>query len=202
MMIMPLFPKALLHLDSPGIGFKENDWEEFSKAFEENFKAKFGDFYEKHQEDIQRMLEDVHDKVNNKFDKEWELKIEDFAQEQAEWARTSRDQWQRAAKLMSEQDEHMQREQESLKAHQREFERNHHELEKTMRALEERTRLFEEKMKEQLIKDGYLGKDEKLETMHWRNGKLEINGKKIKPDDEKKYNEIHDKYLKHPGKFE
>ena len=28
------------------------------------------------------MLEDVHEKVNNKFDQEWELKIEDFAQEQ------------------------------------------------------------------------------------------------------------------------
>ncbi len=31
--------------------------------------------------------------------------------------------------------------------------------------------------------------------MHWHNGKIEINGKKIKPEDEKKYNEIHDKYF-------
>jgi len=50
-------------------------------------------------------------------------------------------------------------------------------------------------MKEQLIKDGYLGKDEKLESMYWHNGKLEINGKKIKPEDQKKYDEIHDKYF-------
>ena len=78
-----------------------------------------------------------------------------------------------------------------------------------MKALEESNRLFEEKMKEELIKDGYLGKDEKLETMHWQNGKIEINGKKIKPEDEKKYNEIHDKrfegcqvFPKVPGKFE
>ena len=62
-----------------------------------------------------------------------------------------------------------------------------------MKALEESNRLFEEKMKEQLIKDGYLGKDEKLETIHWQDGKLEINGKKIKPEDEKKYNEIYKK---------
>ena len=110
---------------------------------------------------------------------------------------------------MSQQDEHMQREQENLKAHQREFERSHLEFEMRMKALEESNRLFEEKMKEELIKDGYLGKDEKLETMHWQNGKIEINGKKIKPEDEKKYNEIHDKrfegcqvFPKVPGKFE
>ena len=76
-------------------------------------------------------------------------------------------------------------------------------------ALEESNRLFEDEMKEQLIKDGYLGKDEKLETMHWQNGKIEINGKKIKPEHEKKYNEIYDKrfegcqvFRKVPGKFE
>ena len=83
-----------------------------------------------------------------------------------------------------------------FEAQHREFERNHQEFEKSMKAFEERNRLFEEKMKEQLIKDGYLGKDEKLETMHWHNGKIEINGKKIKPEDEKKYNEIHDKYFR------
>ena len=61
-MMMPTFPDGTCsRLDSPGFGFNENDWEEFSKEFEENFKTKFEDFYEKHQEDIQRMLEDVHE---------------------------------------------------------------------------------------------------------------------------------------------
>ena len=195
MMIMPPFPEVLLQLDSPGIGFKDNDWEEFSKEFEENFKAKFGDFYEKHQEDIQHMLEDVHEKANNKFDKEWELKIENFAQNREGWAKAVGDRWQREAELLSQQDEHMQREQKSFQAQQGEFERNRLKFELRMGALKESTRLWEEKMKEQLIKDGYLGKDEKLESMYWHNGKLEINGKKIKPEDQKKYNEIHDKYF-------
>ena len=62
-----------------------------------------------------------------------------------------------------------------------------------MGSFKEINRLFEDKMREQLIKDGYLGKDEKVETMHWQDGKIEINGKKIKPEDEKKYNEIYEK---------
>ena len=207
-LMMPPFPDVLVQIDSPGIGFKGSEWEEFSKEFEENFKAEFGDFYEKHQEDIQHMLEDVHEKVNNKFDKEWGLKIEDFAQNRADWAKVVGERWQREAELLSQQDEQMQREQERLKARNREFERNRLEFEIRMNAFKESNRLFEEKMKEQLIKDGYLGKDEQLETMYWQNGKIEINGKKIKPEDEKKYNEIHDKrfegcqVFRSPGKFE
>jgi len=192
-LMIPPLPEILLQLDSPGIGFKGNEWEEFSKEFEENFKAKFEDFYQKHQEDIQHMLEDVQNKVNSKFDKEWELKVEDFAQEQEERARTFEDKWRREAELMSLQDEHLQRQQESLEAQHREFERNRVRLEENMKALEENNRILNEKLKEQLTKDGYLGKDEKLETIHWQNGKLEINGKKIKPEDEKKYKEIYEK---------
>ena len=112
-----MLPSVPLQLDSPGFGFNENDWEEFSKEFEENFKAKFEDFYEKHQEDIQRMLEDVHDKVNSKFDKEWELKMEDFAEEQGEWARTFADKWQREAELLSRQGEDMQRDRRKVLKH-------------------------------------------------------------------------------------
>lgn len=192
-LMMPPFPEIPLSLDSPGFRLNENDWKEFSKEFEENFKSKFEDFYQKHQEDIQRMLEDVQNKVNSKFDKEWELKVEDFAQEQEERARIFEDKFQREAELMALRDEHMQIEHERLEAQHREFERNHARLEENMKALEEANRIFEEKMKDELIKDGYLGKDEKLESIHWHNGKIEINGKKIKPEDEKKYNEIYEK---------
>jgi bla regulator protein blaR1 len=209
-MMMPPFPEVPMRIDSPGFEMNENAWKAFSKEFEEDFKAKFEDFYKKHQEDIQHMLEDVQNKVNSNFDKEWQLKVEDFAQAQEEWARAAfGDKWQQEAELLSQQDEHVQRAQESLEAQHREFERNRVRLEENMKAFEESNRLFEEKMKEQLIKDGYLGKDEKLETMRWQNGKIEINGKKIKAEDEKKYNEIHDKRFegcsvlrKIPGKFE
>ena len=189
---MPLsmmLPPGTLQLDSPDFRFKENDWEEFNKEFEENFNGKFGDFYEKHQE-IQRTLEDVQEKVNSKFDKEWELKVENFADEQVLWAKTLAAKWKRESELLFRQGEELARSLDKFEAQQEEFERNHRKFERFY----EKNRLYEEKMREQLVQDGYLGKDEKLESIHWLNGKLEINGKKIKPEDEKKYQEIHDKY--------
>jgi bla regulator protein blaR1 len=204
---MPLsmmLPPGHIQLDSPGFRFKENNWEEFSKEFEENFKGKFGDFYEKHQEDIQRMLEDVHEKVNSRFDKERQLKMEEFAERQSEWARIYADKWERKAALLSHQEslrslkKNIKQMQESHEAQQREFERNHKEFEKGMKAFEDRNEIFQEKLKEQLIQDGYLGKGEKLKTIQWHNGKIEINGKKIKPEDEEKYNELYLKYCTGP----
>ena len=119
-----------------------------------------------------------------------------FAEEQGEWdAGALLINGNVKLSYCSNRDEESARSQESLK-HNKKNLKGITGNSKRMKALEERTRLWEEKMKEQLIKDGYLGKDEKLESMHWHNGKLEINGKKIKPEDEKKYNEIHDKYFR------
>jgi hypothetical protein len=76
-----------------------------------------------------------------------------------------------------------------------EFERNRAGFEERMKAFEEKNKRFEAELRAELIEDGYLQPDEKLENMHWHNGKVEINGKKIKPEHEKKYNELHHKYF-------
>jgi hypothetical protein len=150
------------------------------------------------------MLEDVHEKVNSRFDKERQLKMEEFAERQSEWARIYADKWERKAALLSHQEslrslkKNIKQMQESHEAQQREFERNHKEFEKGMKAFEDRNEIFQEKLKEQLIQDGYLGKGEKLKTIQWHNGKIEINGKKIKPEDEEKYNELYLKYCTGP----
>ena len=54
-----------------------------------------------------------------------------------------------------------------------------------MKALEESNRLWEEKMKEQLIKDGYLGKDEKLEHVIGITESLKSTGRKLNPKTKK-----------------
>ncbi|HEX6225897.1 MAG TPA: M56 family metallopeptidase [Chryseolinea sp.] len=200
---MPFNFDMMLHeLDTPRLSGTGN-WERFGREFEEEFKAKFGDFYEKHQEEIQRMLEDVHNKVNGNFGPDWELNLEKFAERQAEWAQNSAAQWERHAELLQKNqamhdqalEAQMEAFEKSRAVHLDAFEKSHEAFEKSMKAFEEKNRFFEEKMKQQLIEDGYLGKDEKLESMHWHNGKIEINGKKIRPEDEKKYNEIHEKYF-------
>jgi bla regulator protein blaR1 len=185
--IMP--PQLSLQLeDFNGLGVPrshDGDWEKFAEEFEKNFKVKFEDFYEKHGEEIQQMITDVQKKLNSDFGDEWEDKMEDLAAKQQEWATEQAKRWEQHAEKFSRWEE----------GHLKEFEKNHEKFEMQMRAFEENSKRFEEELKKELIKDGYLQEDEKLETIHWRNGKIEINGKSIKPADEKKYNDLHKKYF-------
>jgi hypothetical protein len=88
--------------------------------------------------------------------------------------------------------------QETLRNQQVELRRHQEE----MRADQERMRKFERELKEELVRDGYLGKDEHITNMHWKdNEKIEINGKEIKKDHQQKYHELHRKYFKHGGSF-
>jgi hypothetical protein len=104
------------------------------------------------------------------------------------------------------QDEHLKDLSENMsrqaETFQRQFEAKHKEFEKMHKAFEEKTRAFEDELRKELMKDGYLGKDEKLESIHWRNGKLEVNGERVKVEDEKKYNDIREKYFSEPRGFE
>ena len=55
---------------------------------------------------------------------------------------------------------------------------------------------FEKELQQELIKDGYLKAGEKIENIHWNTaGEIEVNGKQIKAEHRKKYNELHDKFF-------
>jgi bla regulator protein BlaR1 len=195
-------------LSGPGFsGRNGKDWEKFTEEFEENFKSKFGDFYDQHGEEIERMIAAAQEKVNSNFDENWEIKMQEFARKQEEWAKNYAEKWEQQAGKMSAQhevqikksQEAMQRSHEAMQRsaehHQKAFEKNQQQFEKRMKDFEEKNKRFEAELKSELIKDGYLKENEKLENMHWHNGRVEINGKSIKPSDEKKYNELHQKYF-------
>ncbi len=213
-MVPPIPDIGVMLQDFHGPAFSdidEKDWKAFSKEFEENFKNKFGDFYEKHEKEIEQIMEEVEQKVNSKFDADWETKMQDYAKKQEAWAKTYAENWEKQAEKFSSQfAEQMEKSHEDLKRsedrhrlHQKEFEKNHQEFEKSVKAFEEKNKRFEEELKSELVKDGYLDENEKLENMHWHNGKIEINGKKIKPEHERKYNELHEKFFNiHGRKFE
>jgi beta-lactamase regulating signal transducer with metallopeptidase domain len=200
----PLMLDLNLNLeDFSGPGFSGSDgkdWEKFAEEFEENFKSKFGDFYDQHGEEIERMIEEAQEKVNSNFDENWEIKMQEFARKQEEWAKNYAEKWeQHAGKISARHEEQIKKSQEdmqrSVERHQKAFEKNQQQFEKKMKDFEENNKRFEEELISELTKDGYLSENEKLENMHWHNGKIEINGKPIKPSDEKKYNELHQKYF-------
>jgi bla regulator protein blaR1 len=181
----------------------EKNWEEFSKEFETHFKTKFEDFYKAHEKDIEAIMEDVQEKLNNSSNESWETRMQAFSKKQEEWALKHADEWERSAAEFSEKAaENMRRLDGQLKMRHDVFEKNHEQFKKRMEAFEKKNKLFEEELKSELIKDGYLDENEALENMHWHNGSIEINGKKIKPEDEKKYNDLHKKYFEEIHQFD
>jgi hypothetical protein len=70
-------------------------------------------------------------------------------------------------------------------------------LEVEMQATQEKLQAFEKELKEELIKDGYVKKGEKIENIRWDDDaeSMEVNGNKIKPEHRKKYKSIHRKYF-------
>lgn len=194
---LPEFDFQLKDFASPRFDWDDNDWEKFSQEFEEKFKSRFGDFYEKNEEGIQKMMEEIQQNFHGKFGEDWQQKMQDFAEKHEDWAR-------KHAEKMALQGEHLGRLSEDLhrlEGFQEEFEKKHKEFERRHQEFEERSRSFENALKDELIKDGYLEKDEPLENIHWHNGTLKINGETVKPADEKKYNEIRKKYFSGPKEF-
>jgi hypothetical protein len=204
-MIPPIPPMEAMARIPPMGWNNEKDWEEFGKEFGERFQEQFGDFYEKHGEDIEKLIEDIQHDVSSRFDDGWQERMESMGRKQEEWAQAHAEKWEKHAEALGRQGELMSQQfsddaekwKERESRHREEFEKNHKKFEERMKAFEERTKRFEEGMKVELIKDGYLGKDEQLTSMHWKNGSIEINGKKIKAEHEKKYNDLHKKYFQH-----
>jgi hypothetical protein len=202
-MIPPIPPIDEMDVVAPMEWNNHRDWEEFGKEFGERFKEQFGDFYEKHGHDIEKMIQDIQEDVSTRFDGDWEERMEDVARKQKEWAEVHAEKWEKHAEKLAHQSELMSQRfsedarkwEEKNALHHEEFEKNHKKFEERMKLFEERTKRFEEEMKDELINDGYLDKDEKLTNMHWKNGSIEINGKKIKPEHEGKYNDLHKKYF-------
>jgi bla regulator protein blaR1 len=66
-----------------------------------------------------------------------------------------------------------------------------------MLEMEGRMKSFERQLTKELVKDGYIKEGDEIKSINWDdNGSIEINGKKIKEADEKKYHTIHRKYFK------
>jgi hypothetical protein len=71
-----------------------------------------------------------------------------------------------------------------------------------MKSLERKMKSFEKELAEQLVKDGYLGKEDKINSINWeKDGSIKVNGKKIKDADQQKYKDLHNRYFKEGARF-
>lgn len=186
----------------------DGDVRAFREEFETMFKDKFSDFYEKHQEDLQKMM----DRLQEKFDDDtWQENLE----------RQMQDMQLRLQELMKEMKGSQLQEQtllhqEALREYARQMRdmdrtvalqsRVHHEqmmaAHKQMQAANHQIQVvrkkheaFKDALKSELIRDGYLDKDEPLRSIRWTNDDMEVNGMKVKPKDAKKYRKLNKKFL-------
>jgi bla regulator protein blaR1 len=212
----PFAPFA--HLDTiPGIHFRSHsgeEWEEFREEFQERFQNEFGEFYKTHQKELEKMMNEME----KKFSHSDHLMMEEELVARAAEAQSmhAADAMVRsemeAARAASAHEAHASQRavaaphpMHSFKHNLKAMEEQMHAMEADMQQREKEIKIFESKIIEQLIKDGYLKENERIENMQWDNeGDIIINDKVIAEKDRKKYQELHDMHFKrkHSGKLE
>jgi len=219
--IEPIEPIEPIDVDIPAINFRfdADQWEALGKQFEDQFgehsefAKRIEAIAERQAERADRYAERAGDLAERQAERTGEM-----AERQAERATEMAErQAVRAAEMAERQAERASSE-EIRRLHDQnwkdfdekmaKFERNMQVWEATeapkMKALQDKMKVMEKNMKafegelhDQLVRDGYLGKDEKIHNMQWNDdGDITINDTKIKSSDVPKYRELHRKYFK------
>jgi len=183
-----------------GPGFHESharEWEEFAEEFESTFREKFGDFYEKNEVEIERMM------------KELEARFDDHSfEEMAERMQMTQLDQLHNEELMAQQEEQMKNFGEQMERWAEENAKTFAELDRNLMMLDVPHFDFPKELREMLVKDGYLKEDEEIKSIEINNEIFKVNGKQIKETDQKKYNDflkknsLGPKRPPHPGRRE
>jgi len=199
----------LSQLDTiPNLGewYPRPDREEWEKEFTKKFRERFSDFYDKHRPEFDKMMKELDDnlkKLHENLDQnramildgKRELQMREMAEELQRLA-------PRHQERMRAQEEKMRRMHEDIRRQEEVMSFKMREQEGHMRSLDRKMKSFEKELTEQLVQDGYLGKDDKINSINWeKDGSIKINGKKIKDSDQQKYKDLHNKYFKEGAHF-
>lgn len=227
--VAPLAPMQMTiqmptYLPFPGFdtipSLNGGSWNEFGREFEETFKQRFEDFYRQHEEEMKDMMKDLEVRFG---DDEALRRRADDERARAEEARDRSEEWSRQAEEITRHAEavnrdnlvRMERAQRDLNLatlqakidqaqviQMAEMEKEMLKLNESMKGFEQRLQKAQDQVQKEAVKDGYLKKDEKINSISINNDTMEINDKKIKPADAKRYREIMDSVEHHPGRHE
>ncbi|MGE0587842.1 MAG: M56 family metallopeptidase [Cyclobacteriaceae bacterium] len=163
----------------------QEDWEEFGRQMEENFE-KFG----KDSEEFGRMMEAWAEEFSNGFhfqfdgfDEDFDIKMDDFHERMNEFQNSDEFNYQLDKSL------------EELERGLRKMKERMRMSDEELKSIDKNFKQYEAELSEQLIKDGYLKKGEKVESMSWGDDKLTVNGIRIKDSDVKKYETLSEKFF-------
>jgi Antirepressor regulating drug resistance, predicted signal transduction N-terminal membrane component len=105
----------------------------------------------------------------------------------------------RAREAMENQQKVMENVQEMISKQQKVNQEHMQKLQAEIQQMQQRTSSLQKELHEQLVKDGYLSANEKIETLHIENGNITVNGKAIRDSDRETYQKILDKHSSGPG---
>lgn len=168
----------------PGHYFSEEEkekWEEFGREMEERFKH-FGEDHEEFAHSMEEWADKLGDNFSIQFDKDFAPKMEAFAEQFKDMNFDHNFDFKFD---MDELNMNLDKMHDQLKEHEAEWKKVEHRMEE-----------FEVAMAEQLVKDGYLKKGDKVKSMNWGDGKLTVNGIEIKEKDVPKYEALSKQFFK------
>lgn len=158
-------------------------WEEFGKEMERRFEN-FGSEHEAFAKGMEEWAEQFGKSFSFQFNENLDDQM-DRLNDQLNELHNNKDFKEKLDHGLKEMEEQLKRLEETLRERKNEF-----------RHLEEDMEKYEAELHEQLVKDGYLKKGEKVQSMNWGDGELIINGIRIKDNDIANYEAINKKYFK------
>ena len=144
---------------------------------------------------LKKMHENLDENRARMLDSKRELQMREMAEALEHLAPRQEEMMRAQAEGMKKMSQDLRRKEEMLEFKMKEQEGH-------MRSLERKMKSFEKELTDQLVKDGYLGKEEKVNSINWeKDGAIKVNGKKIKETDQQKYKDLHNKYFKEGARF-
>lgn len=206
----PAFPVMMninLSLDSippvpaaPAFEWSNHQWEEAAQEFERSFKEKFSEFYKTHEADFEKMMEELKTKYDDKHVDQIRVELDEINLSHKMAAIEK--EMEAREEAIAAMEKAMAAQAESMKRWEKDHEHQMQRLELKMKAQEENMQKFEAELSKELVKDGYIKKDEKLKNINWsKDGAIRINGKEIKNSDKDKYQKLYKKYMNDDGNF-
>lgn len=159
-------------------------WEEFGKEMAKRFEH-FGEENEEFGELMEQWADEFGHKFSFQFNENFQDQMDRLHEKLGE-LHNNKEFKEKLDLGLKDMEQQLKRLEETLQEHKKEF-----------RHIEADMQKYEAEMQEQLVKDGYLKKGEKLNSLNWEDGKLTVNGTKIKDKDISKYEAIKEKHFKH-----
>jgi bla regulator protein blaR1 len=176
--VLPQLPAMPDTIPLPrGLG-DEEQWEAFSKAFEENFRMNFDSLFSLRHHDASRLME----------------KLEQFGLQ--DWPQSFDFSFPHGRFEDLENGEVFKELQEELRQF-RELNMDHfkHFKDFGIDSALHRGGRYQDALREALVEDGYLSQGEQIESLEWSDETFKVNGKEIKPADEEKYRALNQKFF-------